>query len=153
MIITNINSHEISLYAGLNPYFAKAFEDIKKIVAENPEVGKYIIEEDKYFYMVQEYEAKLPEDSKFEVHEKFIDIQYVVSGCEEIRFDKPERLKPGIEPKGDNVYYTMETDTYDTTVLSAGDFAVIFPGEAHAPGIRHNETEKNVRKIVVKLKY
>lgn len=153
MIVTNINSPELSLYASLNPYFAKAFEDIKKIVAENTEVGKYIIEEDKYFYMVQEYEAKLPEDSKFEVHEKFIDIQYIVSGCEEIRFDKPERLKPGIEPKGDNVFYTMETDTYDTTVLTSGDFTIIFPGEAHAPGIRHNESDKNVRKIVVKIRY
>lgn len=153
MIITNINSPEISLYASLNPYFAKAFEDIKKIIADKTEVGKYIVEEDKYFYMVQEYEAKKAEDSKFEVHEKFIDIQFIVSGVEEILFDKPERLKPGIEPKGDNVYFTMETDTFDTAVLSEGDFAIIFPGEAHAPGIRHSEDEKNIRKIVVKIRY
>ena len=31
MIVTNINSREVPLYATLNPYFAKAFEDMKKI--------------------------------------------------------------------------------------------------------------------------
>lgn len=153
MIVTNINSREVPLYAALNPYFAKAFEDMKKIVAENTEAGKYVVEEGTYFYMVQEYEAKLVENAKFEMHEKFIDIQYIIEGCEEIRYDKPERLKPGIEPKDDNVFFTMETDTYDTTVLSAGDFAIIFPGEAHAPGIRHSEEGKNIRKIVFKIKY
>ncbi|MBR6633547.1 MAG: YhcH/YjgK/YiaL family protein [Clostridia bacterium] len=153
MIITDIKSKELSLYAKSNPYFARAFEDIEKIIAEKTEVGKYIVEEDTYFYMVQEYEAKEPQDSKFEVHEKFIDIQVVLEGEEEIRFDLPERLKPGKEPKGDNVYYLIDSDTCDTTILSAGELAIIFPGEAHAPGIRHSEDKKNVRKIVFKIKY
>ena len=46
MVITNINSPELALYAKLHPDFARAFEDIKKILADNTEVGKYIIEED-----------------------------------------------------------------------------------------------------------
>ena len=153
MIISNINSPELALYAKLNPDFARAFEDIKKIEAAKTEVGKYIIEEDKYFYMVQEYEAKLVEDSKFEMHEKFIDIQYIIEGCEEIRFDVPECLKPGLPPKGDNIYFDIASDTCDTAVLTAGEFAIIFPGEPHAPGIRHNEEGKNVRKIVFKIKF
>lgn len=153
MIITNITSPELSLYAKLHPDFARAFEDIKKITAANTEAGKYIVEEDKYFYMVQEYEAKLAADAKFEMHEQFIDIQYIIEGEEEIRFDVPENLKPGLPPKGDNIFFDIETDTCDTAVLSAGEFAVIFPGEPHAPGIRHSEDKKNIRKIVFKIKY
>ncbi len=153
MIITNINSPELSLYAKLNPYFATAFEDIRKIIDEKTEVGKYIIEEDKYFYMVQEYEAKDAEDSKFEMHEKFIDIQVILEGEEEIRFDVPENLKQGLPPKGDNIYFDIATDTCDTAVLSAGELAIIFPGEPHAPGIKHFEEKKNIRKIVFKIKY
>ena len=153
MILTNVNSPELSAYAQLNPYFAKAFEDIKKIIAEKTEAGKYIVEEDTYFYMVQEYEAKLLENSKYEMHEKFIDIQVILEGEEEIRFDKPENLKPGIEPKGDNVFFTIESDTCTTAVLSEGDLSIIYPGEPHAPGIRHSEEKKNIRKIVFKIKY
>ena len=153
MIITNITSPELSLYAKVHPDFARAFEDIKKIAAANTEVGKYIVEEDKYFYMVQEYEAKLEADAKFEMHEKFIDIQFIIEGEEEIRFDVPENLKPGIEPKGDNIFFAIESDTCDTAVLEAGELAIIFPGEPHAPGIRHSENKKNVRKIVFKIKY
>lgn len=153
MIIANINSPELSLYTKLHPDFARAFEDIKKIIADNTEAGNYIIEEDKYFYMVQEYEAKLAANSKFEMHNKFIDIQYIIEGEEEIRFDVPEALKPGLPPKGDNVYFDIASDTCDTVVLSAGEFAIIYPGEPHAPGIRHSENKKNIRKIVFKIKY
>ncbi len=153
MIITNVNSPELGLYAKLNPYFSAAFEDIKRIVAEKTEVGKYIIEEDKYFYMVQEYEAKELENAKFEVHEQFIDIQVVLEGEEEIRFDEPERLLPGIEPKGDNKYFKIDSDTCDIAILTAGELAIIFPGEPHAPGIKHSEENKNVRKIVFKIRY
>ncbi len=153
MIVTNVNSKDLSLYAKLNPYFATAFEDIKKIIAEKTEVGKYIIKEDEYFYMVQEYEAKEPENAKFEVHDLFIDIQVVLEGEEEIRFDEVERLQPGIEPKGDNRYFKIDSDTCDTAILTAGELAIIFPGEPHAPGIKHSEDKKNVRKIVFKIKY
>ena len=50
-------------------------------------------------------------------------------------------------------FYTIESDTCTTAVLSEGDFSIIYPGEAHAPGIRHCEEKKNVRKIVFKIKY
>ena len=70
-----------------------------------------------------------------------------------IRFDKPENLKPGIEPKGDNVFFAIESDTCTTAVLSEGDLSIIYPGEPHAPGIRHSEEKKNIRKIVFKIKY
>lgn len=153
MIITNINSPELPLYAKLNPYFARAFEDIKKIIEEKTEVGKYIVEEDTYFYMVQEYEAKELEDAKYEVHDKFIDIQVILEGEEEIRFDVEENLKPGLEPKGDNRYFKIYSDSCDISVLSAGEFAIIFPGEPHAPGIKHFDDKKNIRKIVFKIKY
>ncbi|MBE6701631.1 MAG: DUF386 domain-containing protein [Ruminococcaceae bacterium] len=153
MIVTNLYAPEISEYAKINPYFARAIEDTKKIIAEKTEVGKYIIEEDKYFYMVQEYEAKEVDEGKFEVHEKFIDIQVVVEGEEEMRFDKPERLLPGKEPKGDNKYFKIDSDTADKVVLTPGDFAIIYPGEAHAPGLKFSEEKKNVRKIVFKIAY
>lgn len=153
MIVTSINAPELHEYAKMNPYFAKAFEDIGKIIAQKTEVGKYIIEEDKYFYMVQEYEAKTEENAKFEVHEKFIDIQVVLEGEEEIRFDKEENLLPGLEPKGDNRYFKIDSDTYDRYVLGAGELSIIFPGEPHAPGIRFTEDKKNVRKIVFKIAF
>lgn len=153
MIVTNVNAPELERYAKADEYFAKAFKDINKIVKEKTPVGKYIVEEGVYFYMVQEYEAKELCDAKYEVHDEFIDIQVVLEGEEEIRFDLPERLIPGLEPKGDNRYYKIESDTCDKVVLTPGELAIIYPGEAHAPCIKTSEEKKNIRKIVFKIKY
>ena len=41
--------------------------------------------DDNFFYIVQEYETKMPNESKFEAHKKYVDIQYVVKGSECIK--------------------------------------------------------------------
>ena len=153
MIVGNINDIWVENYKKAHPRFEAAFEALKKLIADGAEVGKYEIDGKNIYAMVQEYDTKPVAEKKFEIHKDYIDIQYIIEGEEEIRFDVPENLKPGLPPKGDNIFFDIATDTCDTAVLSAGEFAVIFPGEPHAPGIRHSEDKKNIRKIVFKIKY
>ena len=46
------------------------------------EVKRYDIDGDNLYATVSEYITKNEEDAKFEAHQKYIDIQYVISGKE-----------------------------------------------------------------------
>jgi YhcH/YjgK/YiaL family protein len=60
--------------------------------------------------------------------------------------DMTEEVLP--RPEGDIRFYRGPTDT---VTLCPGKFAVLFPGDAHAPNIAVGAPEK-VRKVVVKVK-
>ena len=78
MIIDTIKN--CGLYAAGNENLKKGFEFIKEFL-ENPKaVGKYEIDGDNIYAIVQEYETKAP--GKFESHKKYTDIQFLVSGKE-----------------------------------------------------------------------
>lgn len=150
MIIDNIKNCE--KYECVHEGFKKAFDAIKQVVSENKGVGKYEIDGKNVFVMVQEYNSKLEADRKFEAHRKYIDIQFMISGEEKIEIGALEGLKPEKE-------FNVESDgglfkapeNYTTAVLTDGDFAVIYPDEAHAPGISLNDNQKPVKKIVAKV--
>ena len=72
MIVANINSKELRSYASLHPQFAKAFEEMKRILAEGAEDGKIVLDGDKLFINVQSYTSKLESDCGFEAHKKYI---------------------------------------------------------------------------------
>ena len=72
MIIDNIRNKD--LYLSANPGFKAAFEFIEKAVSENLEDGKYPVDGDNYC-LVQSY-TPAENNSKFEAHRNYIDIQY-----------------------------------------------------------------------------
>ena len=150
MIIDNIRNCE--KYECVHEGFKKAFDAIKEIVSENKGVGKYEIDGKNVFVMVQEYTSKLEADCKFEAHRKYIDIQFIISGEEKIYIGPLEGLKPVTEFNTESDGGLFEApQSYTTAVVADGDFAIIYPDEAHAPGISINENQKNIRKIVAKV--
>ena len=56
------------------------------------------------------------------------------------------------ESKPDADFYYVNDD-FDKVHLYEGEFAIIFPEEAHAPEIAVNETPCEVKKIVLKVLY
>lgn len=151
MIITNLESRELEAYSGLNGYFKQAFDAAKQAMTNTPEVGKYEIDGSNCYYMIQKYTAKAPSESKFESHRDYIDIQIVISGEEIIRFETAEKLNVTKEYTPDCELFGMNGD-YDTVRLCAGELAVIYPGEPHAPGISAEGTGSEVVKMVVKIR-
>ena len=71
MIIDNLKT--ASRYAAMCEGLAKGFSFIERAKKENLAVGKYEIDGDNVFAMVQEYDTKVA--SKTESHLKYIDIQ------------------------------------------------------------------------------
>jgi len=108
MIIDNIKNSK--LYFSVNNNFKKAFEFIEKAVNDNFEVGKYEIDGDKVYALVQEYETKTHNDTKFEGHKKYIDIQYIIEGTEYIEIADIDGMEP----------FTVYDDDKDFTLYSDG---------------------------------
>lgn len=151
MIVSNINSKELRSYASLHPQFAKAFEEMKRILAEGAEDGKIVLEGDKLFINVQSYTSKPESDCGFEAHKKYIDIQLILEGEEIIGYESEDKLSftKEYDASADYMLYALNGE-YDKIRLTRGDFVILFTEEPHAPAIAVN-TPTPVRKAVVKV--
>lgn len=150
MIIDNIKNCE--KYEAVHEGFKAGFLAIKKFVKENAEIGKYEIDGKKVYAMIQGYESKLLAERKFEAHKNYIDIQFVISGEEQIQVIDEEGLvvKNEYNPEKDVEFFEIP-ENCTSAYMRSGDFAILYPGEVHAPGLCINEEPQMVRKIVVKV--
>jgi YhcH/YjgK/YiaL family protein len=138
-------------YAALNPRLARGFEFLEKLPSD-PAVGRHEIDGDSVYALVQRYHTRPVEQMQFEAHRRYIDIQYLASGCEVIQWAPLASLAAATKP------YDAVTDAalYATTPgmtpmqLQAGQFAILFPDDAHAPCCAWGDLAE-VLKVVVKV--
>lgn len=149
MIVTTID--RITDYKEI-PYA----EEIVKFVAEFKKTdmknGRYDILGDDLFAAVSSYETEPENDRKFENHKKYIDLQILMKGAEEIHWSPVEKLSMTSEEfskGGDIAFYDGDSCGY--ALLSGDSCAVLFENDAHKPNVMHKNTE-NVLKIVFKIK-
>ena len=137
----------IDNYKGLGEVYT-ALEFLAKTDFSNYELGKHTLTDNIYF-MVQEYSTAVK--TVAEVHEKYIDIQLLLSGEEIIGVAPIECQKELVEakPEKDCWKYTCETQPIK---LTAGEFMVLYPNDIHMPGATLGES-KFCRKVVVKVKF
>ena len=91
MILDSIKN--ISRYENLNIDFKSIVEFIKRVNNENLDNGRYDINGDKLFALVQSYETKDSNECKLESHKKYIDIQYILKGTEVMYWSLIDNLK------------------------------------------------------------
>ncbi len=125
-----------------------ALDYLKKTGFSRVENGVHEIKEG-MFAVVSEYETLSKEGKKPESHKKFVDVQCIISGEEQIgvAFEGAEQGNYGGE-KDLQFYGSVEEEAFFT--LKKGGFAVFFPGEIHRPGVI-SKRERRVRKCVVKI--
>ena len=147
MIIDNIKNCDI--YTQNNENLKKGFDFIKSYLNNPVEVGRYEIDGDNVYAIVQEYETKAP--GKFEAHKKYTDIQFLVSGKELIGYANINSLVPHTEYDAEKDFMLFDGNKCTTElILEDGMFAVFFPEDGHMPGC-FTENPENVIKIVVKV--
>jgi biofilm protein TabA len=148
MVFDNISNCE--LYYSLNSGLKSGFDFIKNFLDFPLKEGKYEIDGDNVFALVQNYETK--EIGEFESHIKYIDIQFVVSGEEIIEYEPVQNLeiKENQTPKSDMIFYHQNINA-KKLLIKQGEFAIFFPNDGHKPGLKHTKNEL-VEKIVVKVK-
>lgn len=130
----------------------KAFSFLKGNDLSGLELKRYDIDGNNLYAPVSEYLTKNEQDARFEAHQKYIDIQYVVSGKELIGIAPMSQKKEVLEPYDSTKDIEFLTVTGGENRLALPDrFFIFFPGDAHRPGLKDMENSP-VRKIVVKVK-
>lgn len=137
-------------YASLNPRFARAFAFLEQVTPETAD-GRHEIDGDAMFALVQRYETRLAAGQP-EVHRRYIDIQFIVRGREVIQWAPLATLTEVTKPYDDvkDAAFFAATAGMVPVRLTAGQFAIFFPDDAHAPCCVCDEPE-SVMKVVVKV--
>jgi len=137
-------------YFKMHPAFEKAFmflrrDDLAELPAE-----RYEIDGDRLFCMISKGPGQSRSEAKLESHRKYIDIQYIIAGTDEMGW-KPtadcEVIDTVYDADKDIMFFKDQPDSW--TPVPAGSFVIFFPQDAHAPLVSSGEIHKAVLKIAV----
>jgi biofilm protein TabA len=128
----------------------KALAYLKNTDLKTLSNGRHVIDGDNVYAIVTEAPTKDYDKTAFESHRKYIDLQYVITGEENMAkapVTSVTTSKPYDEAT-DLANYTGEGKIY---TVPAGTFMLFFPTDAHRPNITPGGN-KVVKKIVIKIK-
>ena len=140
-------------YKGLHAGIDRVLEEFKKYAPENYPSGKLHLDGDNLFMIFNNYETHSYIGATAEAHRQYIDVMYVVEGCETIcvkPVDQLQNITKEYDPSIDALLAKTDADV-TLAQLKPGSFIVLFPQDAHSPGC-HIETPSSVKKIVAKVR-
>ena len=147
MIIDQLKN--ASMYFGLGPRVEAALRYLQGTDFEQVEPGRYEIDGDRVFALVQEYESKPKEEGFWEAHRQYVDVQYVASGAEHMGYAPAERLQAGVYD-AEKDFLKLDGDG-EFLKVRAGSFVILAPQDAHMPGTAITAPQP-VKKVVVKVR-
>ena len=148
-----INKKDLAIsYYKIKDRWNSAFAFMKENDLSTIKPGRHDIDGDNLYISITDYNTKNEEDANYEAHRKYADIQYVVTGKEQIGIVplsmKDQEVK-AYDEKGDIEYFTVsQKKNYPA---DPDVFFIFFPGDAHEPGLKIDSIAP-VRKAVVKVK-
>ena len=139
---------QVSLYYPVHSRFKEAFGYLSTVTPAIAD-GRIDIGGNGLYASVNSYTPKSKSAAVIECHRRYIDIQIVLSGIEQIGFAPLSRCTAcGYDAQKD---FERLEGVLDYFPLTTGMFAILFPTDGHAPGIAVDETPSMVRKLVVKI--
>lgn len=149
MIIDNIKNLE--KYEKVHEQIQNVINFLENFDKKDFKPGKIDINEN-LFASLQSYQTLQAEEKEFEVHEEYIDLQYIVTSSERIDFATKDTYGKTYEiDKEGDFFLTNDIKNNSQLFLNEGDFAIFFPGEFHKPGCSL-DNDRNMQKIVFKIK-
>ena len=139
-------------YSVLHEKFAEAFAFIARATAEGLPVGRYELDGDRLYAIVQEYDTKPQKEGVYEGHRAYIDIQYIIGGFERIDMIDISCVEAKTEYDDERdflLFHDAERETQ--AILGAGEFGIFYPNDIHKPGLAVGAPAP-IQKIVVKVK-
>lgn len=149
---TSINLDELKKYYAANPaYWEKAFEYFKNTDLLKLAPGKYPIDGENVFATISEYDTQEPAERKWENHKKYIDIQIILSGKEQMGKAPYADATPDIPYNEVKDIEFRKATNGKNYFAEPGTFFIFFPSDSHMPNQKAGEIVK-VKKVVFKLK-
>lgn len=113
-------------------------------------VGKIPIQGDQIFALVQDNTTKPRSQGVWEAHRKYIDVQFVAAGVEEMGYANIQTLTVK-KPYDEQAEYALFDGDGSFVTVPAGSFTIFFPQDAHIPGSAVSDQPAAVRKVVIKV--
>lgn len=112
--------------------------------------GKYQKEGEKWFYTISVAKTQAASERHTEAHKLYADIQIVLQGEEMINYSLVDCFNAEIEEAKPDFYLLNNPKLTQSVYLTAGDFAIFLPGEAHQ-ALCAVAQPSDVRKAVFKI--
>lgn len=140
---------QAALYRTLSPRIAAAFDYVTSTDFAALPDGRHDVDGDRIFALVQRYATKPLAEGRWEAHRRHIDLQVVVQGAERIGYVSIDQLTA--EPYDEAKDLTWLAGSAEQSIaVPAGHFMLLWPGDAHMPGLEHEHSQQ-VLKVVVKI--
>ena len=142
-------------YTGLSSGFEAAFHYLNSVDLDTLPVGRHNISGDDVYLLIQEADLKSWSQGMWEAHKSYADIQLVIHGEEILGVCNTQGmnvLKP-YDAQQDVVLFDPNEDGLMLPITD-GDFAILFPQDAHRPCIRRDQENACMksRRAVVKVR-
>ena len=141
---------QVDRYTSLCPNFPKAFKFLKETSLEKLDLGKHEIDGKSVFAVVFQGPAQPREEAKLEAHQKYIDVQIVLSGTDEMGWKNKgvcTQRESAYDVESDVEFFKDPPDAW--IPVGAGSFAIFFPEDTHAPAIGSGELHKVILKVAM----
>lgn len=143
---------QLHWYKVISPNFATAINYALATDFSSLDPGKYIVDGDNVFAIVNEFTTKHPSECDPESHQEYADIQIVVSGIEKFGYAPLAQRQPSVvyNPENDVSFYSLSEEEINYLTLHAGEFIIFFPSDIHQPEVFNHQPEL-VKKVVLKV--
>lgn len=148
MILDRIEN--ASLYRNLGHRVAEAIDYLAQTNLADLPTGRQELDGDRLLAIAERYQGKPTSEARWEYHEKYLDVQFVVAGDELIGYapwDDKLPVEQAYDPARDIGFVSAKGAM---ARVSAGMFAIFAPRELHAPGVAADPAKPDVFKIVMK---
>ena len=136
---------------GIEGRYAKAVDFLQNTDLEALEPGKYEIDGKNVYANVMSYTTIPWEEAKYEAHENYTDIQYIIEGAETMTYAPVDELtvKVPYNPEKDVVFFDNSNPGLKVTA-KGGEYMIFNPWDGHKPKAAAGEPAP-VKKVVVKI--
>lgn len=149
MILAHLNDSD--RYASLHPLFKQLFDYVKAHDLTHVPAERIVLDGDRLFINVADVTLKSPEEQVLEVHRRYIDVHFPLSreeimGWSSLSVLATKSVQPFNE-EDDFAVYAERAQSYLT--IHPGEFAIVWPEDAHAPIIGQGALRKLIAKVCI----
>lgn len=140
---------DVRKYAKLSKWFSFAADFLEKTDLHSLPFGKTEICGEHLFINVMEADTKEPEETSFEFHRKYWDVQIDIEGTEIIQI-AAGLATPQESFREEVDFGTVACDDFISCVMGPGKFLICMQEEPHKPTLTYGDC-RHVKKCVIKV--
>jgi biofilm protein TabA len=137
-------------YATLHPLFPRVIAFLRSTDLSTLTPGIHPIIDKQLFVIVEEAQGRSRDEAKLECHRRYIDIQLVLEGTDEMGWKPLAGCQQPVSDYNEERDIRFFNDIADSWISTpANAFCIFFPQDAHAPLVGTGKIRKLIFKIAV----